>query len=393
MGFLSGSVGFERFEVRGFDSTQFSEEHIKILSENVIRSSNSSDTELVKVGFIGGDHLFDTEFSAEKNIINDALHFALRIDTNQVPSAIKKAWLQLELNGICKDNKSGKPTKSQREEAKDAVEHRCQTEAATGKYRKMSMTSVLWDLNQHALYFAGSGSATLTKFSELFEAAFSVELGMFSSGSIASAWAAQNNATEALENSAPSAFIPEHADGGLAWANPDAANFDFLGNEFLMWLWWSLESETDTIRLPDETEVAVMLNRTLSLQCPFGEHGKETITAEAPTQLPEAMQAIQTGKLPRKSGITLVRQGFEFNLVLQPETFSISAAKMKCDDDDDPQYKSENRIEAIRYMNETLDLLFQTFCERRLGNAWNNHLSGIQAWLRPTESTTKKKAA
>ena len=36
-----------------------------------------------------------------------------------------------------------------------------------------------------------------------------------------------------------------------------------------------------------------MLTKTLSLECPRGQTGKETISSEGPTKLPEAMRALQ----------------------------------------------------------------------------------------------------
>ena len=60
-------------------------------------------------------------------------------------------------------------------------------------------------------------------------------------------------------------------------------------------------------QLSDGSEVTGMFARTLALECPQGESGKGTITAEDPTQLPEAAQAIRSGKLPRKAGLILVR--------------------------------------------------------------------------------------
>ncbi len=52
----------------------------------------------------------------------------------------------------------------------------------------------------------------------------------------------------------------------------------------------------------DEFEVCGMFARSLSLDCPFGESGKETISAESPISLPVAAVTVRSGKLPRKAG-------------------------------------------------------------------------------------------
>ena len=56
----------------------------------------------------------------------------------------------------------------------------------------------------------------------------------------------------------------------MAWL-PDEESRDFLGNEFLFWLWYTLDAESDTLVLADDSEVAVMLARTLTLECPRGQ--------------------------------------------------------------------------------------------------------------------------
>ena len=44
----------------------------------------------------------------------------------------------------------------------------------------------------------------------------------------------------------------------MAWI-PDENNRDYFGNEFLLWLWYVLENESDTLKLADKSEAAVML--------------------------------------------------------------------------------------------------------------------------------------
>ncbi len=393
MPFLSGSLGFERFRVDGLQAEPFGQDQIEAMERLTIGKFQTSATENVHVGFLAGSHLFDHDFALEKNVINEALHCCVRIDTNQIPSAIRRAWLQMELAALTKDNTSGRPTKSQRQEAKEAVEQRCEVEAATGKYRKMQQFPVLWDIRQSVLYFGGSGDTVSGHCADLFQRAFDVELSRTTAGSVARQWAEQTNQAHKLADLVPAAFLPHQPQSVPAWANVDSPHPDFLGNEFVLWLWWTLENQSDTLGLPDDSEVTVMLNRTLTLECPRGESGKETIAAEAPVRLPEAMQAIRSGKLPRKSGMSLVRHGQQFDLVLQAETFAISGGKIHVDDDEADADRLDNRIEAIRCMNETVDLLFQTFCSRRISGAWPKDLDRIRQWLVTDEAARKKPAA
>ncbi len=190
----------------------------------------------------------------------------------------------------------------------------------------------------------------------------------------------------------PSPLRPGDARADIAWWNNEAGNFDFLGNEFLLWLWWRWETQSDTIALPDESEVTGMFARTLTLQCPRDESGKETITAKSPVRLPEAAQAIRTGKLPRKAGLILVRHGEQYELTLQAETFTISGAKIRTEDAEaaaDGQGILERRIDSVRGLHETVALLFHAFCERRIGKNWPGELEHVRRWLKTDATKTK----
>ena len=104
--------------------------------------------------------------------------------------------------------------------------------------------------------------------------------------------------TRMVDDSAPSAFVPGVTPLDVAWI-ADESSRDFLGNEFLLWLWYHTDVESDTIKLTDKSDVTVMPARTLTLECPRGQTGYETISSEGPTRLPEARRAIQSG-MPRR---------------------------------------------------------------------------------------------
>ena len=69
-----------------------------------------------------------------------------------------------------------------------------------------------------------------------------------------------------------------------------------------------------------------MLAKTLTLDCPRGETGRDSLTDDAPTRLPEAFKALQSGKLPRKAGLILVRHGAQYEFTVQAETLAVSGA-------------------------------------------------------------------
>lgn len=394
MGFLAGSIGFERFRVEGPEIKQFGPKQIAVLDKFAIGKIEEISPEATKVGFLAGKHLFDQDFSLAKNIINDSLHCGLRIDTNKIPSALRRAWLAIELAPLLEENPNGRLTKAQRQEAKEAVEARCEDEAKSGKFKRMSQFSILWDLQENVLYLGSSSSTAIEQGRDLLQRAFGISIERLSAGRLAQQWAAGAKKIARLEELEPMVFHADEPGAHAAWLNDSSVNYDFLGNEFLLWLWWTLETQSETIQLEDGSEVVAMLNRTLALECPKAYSGKETILAEAPVRLPEAHHAIKSGKLPRKSGLLLLRHGVQYEFVLQAETFGVSGGKIKVDDDqEETGAVADARIDGLRSMAETIDMLFGAFCARRVSKAWDADVKQMRQWLNKDQAKRKKPAA
>lgn len=394
MGLLSGTICFERFRIEGPAFRKFGPKHIETLERFAIGKITGSTSEEVLIGFIAGNHLFDQEFDIDKNVVNDSLHCGLRIDTNKVPSALRRAWLAIELAPLLADNPHGRVTKAQRQEAQQAVLARCEQEAKTGKFKRMQQVPVLWSGREEVLYIGSSSRAAIDPGRDLFERAFNLKLEHIGAGRLAHQWATEAKKLKQLEELEPTVFHADEPGAHAAWLNREGAGLDFLGNEFLLWLWWSLEAEDDTITLSDDSNVVVMLNRTLSLECPRGDSGKETIISEAPVRLPEALHALKFGKLPRKSGLLLVRNGIQYDFVLQAETFSVSGGRVKLSESDkDSESADEERVDGLQGLVETLDLLYGNFCERRLSKKWNEDVKQMRRWLNREALKSKKPAA
>ena len=393
MAFLSGSLSFERFRVVTPELASFGPEQLEQLESLAAGEFRPTAEETVRVGFLAGGHLFDQTFDLEKNVIFDALHFAMRVDTNQVPSAIRKAWAQMELAAITAENPGRRPTKAEKEQVKEAVQQRAAVEAESGKYHRMSQFPALWDAPNSMVYFGGSNTNACGLFADLMSQAFEMELDRVGAGYLASRFADAHGTAAALDEVRPAVFHPEHTGGEADWANADALHPDFLGNEFLLWLWHQTDQVSDTLSLSDDTEVTVMFAKSLSLQCPAGISGRETLSSEIPTRLPEALEAIRSGKLPRKAGLTLVRLGQQYELTLQAESLSISGAKVQKDEDAQGREVLESRIDAIRQLNETVDLLFEVFVRSRLSSGWDEQVEQISRWVSPLHPERQRNAA
>lgn len=381
MGFLSGRATFLRFTVDGPNPRRFGEEHLERLATRAAGSSRIATADGIEIGWTAGDHILDTDFDLAKNIVNDALHFELRIDTETIPSDLMRAYTAIELKGLTKGNPSGFPSTRQKREAKETARERIEQEAKDGRYRKRKCIPVLWDCPSNELWFGSTSLTHIDRLVSLFQQSFGHGLESISAGRRAYLLAELHNRTRAVDDSKPSEYVPNVTPEDVAWI-ADETNRDYLGNEFLLWLWFHLKDE-DTVVLDDKSEATVMMARTLALECPRGQTGRETITHEGPTRLPEALRAVQSGKLPRKAGLTVVRHDQQYELTLHAETLGIGGAKLPpvSEEITDSRARLEERVSQLRAMVETLDLLYDAFGQKRFSKEWNEILPNMQKWL------------
>jgi hypothetical protein len=383
MGFFAGRVTCLRYRVSGATPRTFGPEHLEKLAAHAIGTQKIATADGTQVGWIAADHILDTRFDLAKNIVNDTLHWALRVDEVKVPGELLRAYTQVELEALAAHNPSGMPSARQKREAREAAKEKLEDEARDGRYLRRKAFPLLWDAPSNELLVGTTSVTALDRLHALFHQTFNRKLEMLGAGAQAFALAEPDNRTRHVDDAVPSNFVVSQA-GEIAWA-PDEASRDFLGNEFLLWLWYYLENESDTVRLSDDSEVAAMLTRTLTLECPRGQTGKESISSDGPTKLPEALRAIQAGKLPRKAGLTLVRHDQQYDLTLQAEALALGSARLPPPEGDEERGRLEERVTQLRHLLETMDLLYNAFLQRRLGDPWEIECAKMKKWLRRDE--------
>jgi hypothetical protein len=396
MGFLNGRVTFTRYRVGGASPLPFGEDVLEKVQNHALGRHGSADpTDGVAFGWAGGSHVLDMGFDFAKNIVNDALHLAIRIDTDKIPGALLRAYTQIETDARAQMNPSGVASKSQKQEAKEAARARAESEAADGRFRRMNHYPILWDGQSNILYAGTASSSVLERLQALFRETFDRDLEPITAGSLAMGLVSESGGNESTDSlidrlhAGPRLAIPLQGEGGaepaskIAWTESDPLSLDYLGNEFLLWLWHQLQNEGDVIALPDGSDVTVMLAKTLTLDCPRGETGRDHLTDEVPIRLPEAFRALQAGKLPRKTGLVVVRHGSQYELTIQAETLAVSGASLPKPEDEGLSSHEIRlaRVDSLRHLGETLDFLFDAFRRRRTGPDWSGEVGRIRRWL------------
>jgi len=384
MPFLTGRVSYLRFRIGRGAPQLFGQDHLDRLHDRRLGRQRLAAADGVEAGWTAGDHILDTDFGLEKNIVNDGLFFDMTIKTDSLPSDLLRAYYAVELKALSKNNPSGFPSAKQKREAKETARDRLEEEAKDGRFIKKKSIPVMWDRLSNEVLFGATSVSQVDRFCSLFGQTFDAELTCVTAGVKAAEQAESIGGLRAIDDAAPSQFLPGTSTSDIAWIS-DSTSRDFLGNEFLLWLWYITDTETDTLKLTDGSELTLMMARSINLECPRGQTGHETISHTGPTRLPEARRAIRSGKLPRKAGLTMVRHDQQFEVSIGAELFAVSGGKLPpCPEDvTGAREKLESRVTQVRDLDEALSLLFRYFLEIRLSTLrWRDELDGIQSWLK-----------
>ncbi len=392
MGFASGSVSFRRYAVEGKSPKSIEQSLLDALTEHALRPGEIGVPEEIEYGWSGGRHVLDGNFGFEHNVFADALHFALRIDTNKAPSELKKAYTIMEEEAAAAGNPSGFISKNQKRDAKETVRRKIEDELRTGQYRRSKLVPILWDLPTQTLYSPASG-ASFEKLAEIFQRTFGLDLSPLTAGSLAQRSLETRKSRREYEDLRPTRFVPgpagesEYPD--YPWVAKGPQPKDFLGNEFFLWLWHEADARTSIVGT-EAGDVTIFIDKSLDLDCAYGQTGRDSLRATGPSRMPEAKDALRSGKLPRKAGLVLDSNGQQYTLSLAAESLAVGSAKLPEVEADTPRVLFEERVAILREMTKTIDALFDSFLKTRASSAWEGQAGTIRRWI---QSAAKNVAA
>lgn len=385
MGFASGSVSFRRFAVVGKSPKQVDQKLLDKLAEHVLEDREFGSVEEVDYGWSGGRHVFDSTFSFEHNVFADCIHFALRIDTNRIPGELKKAYQIMEEEAVAAKNPSGFISKTQKKDVKESIREKIEEEAKSGKYRRSKLVPVLWDVGNAVVYSVASGGA-FEKLAEIFERTFGLELQPLNAGGLALQMLEEKGKRRDYEDFRPTRFV--HGPDGESqapeypWVAKGPEPKDFLGNEFMLWLWHEADGRTSVVTTEAAGDVTIYIDRSLDLDCAYGQTGRDALKGDGPSRMPEAHDGLRSGKVPRKAGLVLDAMRQQFTLTLSAEPLAIAAAKLPdVEEADSPRVLFEERIALLRDLCTIIDGLYGAFLKARASSGWESQTGAIRKWI------------
>lgn len=411
MTFQSGRVSFVQFGVSGDAPGTVDDTCLSILKAGAFVEQDLGVPDALELGFTTGEHLFDVQFTFEKNGFGPAgswLLFAMRMDTHEPPSEVKQAYRKINEQAASDQSPTGFASKREKRDARESADRQLNEDLAAGKFRRSRTVPLLWDMAGQRLYCGSSSVKAIDAVSKLMRDHFAVELRYLSAGTMAGEAMRRLGRDRDYEDVRPSGYTDPPAEFSQAEEDQDAAYGtddramprvpwvtrsvdlkDFLGNEFLIWLWWvsetaegRVEIEADPKLKIDKAEVYVVIDQALDMECAWETLGKQTLRGNGPTRLAEAGDALKTGKWPRKMGLILSDGEWQWQLTLQGDRMAVSSAALpEVEDAQHPRELMDGRLERAMRLAQRLEALYVTFLKQRIGGSYNSKRQAIQTWI------------
>ncbi len=409
MPFLNGQISFARLGVAsttgGAGPTLVGQAQLDAFAEQILVPGEIGAGDEIERGWCAGGHVFDERFSIEHNCFagGSVMHAALRIDTNRVPSEIKRAIKSQHETALRAESDDGNLSRAERRDLRDLVDQAMHHELASGKHRRSAMVPALWDAERQTVLLATSANAATEQVCALWRETFDSQLTLtpMSAGPLAYAYLSQSGRSRDFEDAACSAFTspPPHAEGEgetnprAPWAFGGPEPHDFLGNEMLIWLWhkWDTGEADIDVRLPagGASSLSIAFDRSLEMQCAWGVTGKQSLRADpegpSPIRSPEAANALAMGKWPRKAGLLIADEtGSFWKCTLAADRWSVTGVALPDppEEIEDPRELIEWRIDQTRRIDERLLGLFHAFLDERFSPSWPSTRGKISAWIK-----------
>ena len=241
--------------------------------------------------------MLDGTFSFEHNVFADALHFALRIDTNKVPGELKKAYTLMEEDAVAATNPSGFITQEP-EEGREGHRsaRRSTTSCAAATSAGASCCRSCGTCRRRRVYCSRERQVVREAGGDLradvrarrscrcrpARSALRVLRRPRASGATTKTSARRASCTGPEGESQ----YPEYP-----WVAKGPEPKDFLGNEFLLWLWHEADVRTGIIATEKAGDVTIYIDRSLDLDCAYGQTGTDALKGDGPSRMPEARDA------------------------------------------------------------------------------------------------------
>lgn len=163
--------------------------------------------------------------------------------------------------------------------------------------------------------------------------------------------------------------------------------YKFLGNEFLTWLWFVIDSETEQFSDNSNTPFLLEIGNRIIFENIIDDNTIETISIKGDNAgLEEGLLAIKKGSVVTELNLklTYVEQVWNFNI--KGETYNFTGFKHPETEKIEKKEEMEGALLEKIYLYgkavELMDSVFNRFIQIRLSEKWNSEIrNDIKNWI------------
>jgi hypothetical protein len=356
-----GSVAAFRWEGRIADPR--SAEFLEALSRGRFRSIERAANEETSAGWVTPSDPTGDSFELEDLVAGGHWWLRIRVDAKKFPAS----KLQMEIA-------AHERTRGKRLSARDLRELKdhLHEQMLPGILPRTQFVDVLVHRELRSALLLSTSKAARETFGKLAKEAFGVEPRLQTSGEFA-----LGEHGEQIGRLQPTVFP-----GGGPRQLVLATSADFLGQEFLLWLWWKWETAGGEFALRGGRIAGIAIDDRVE----FAAGADETslvLRRGLTTRAIEARAALRAGRVPSKVRLLVAESDRQWTVTLDGAAFALTSARLP--DDSDGCESREDRV-AERAAN-WLDLhgiaaeLFELFLGDRLAS-WESTQREVAAWMR-----------
>ncbi len=164
--------------------------------------------------------------------------------------------------------------------------------------------------------------------------------------------------------------------------------YKFVGNEFLTWIWYLIETDQDVSSLLKSSDVITLeVGNSIVLENNLGDKRKERITIKGDQAgLEEGTTALTKGAFVTSINLICKINEDEYKFNIKGESLNLTGLKTP----KTQLSKNEEEMEGLVLEKssfcfiifDVIDTLFLTYLEQRVSDEWNNEgLQAIKNWI------------
>ncbi len=168
--------------------------------------------------------------------------------------------------------------------------------------------------------------------------------------------------------------------------------YSFIGQEFLTWLWFSIENKMDAI-IDEEPEIqSLAMGNKIVLENKSLKDSVEVITIKGDeADLAEGIVALRKGATVSEMTLVLTCNDNQWRFSIKGESLAMSSLKVpetgNIEDRDDVDGAVIEKIFLCDKAVDIMESLYRIFIKQRISNAWYSvTLPALHGWISKTKT-------